>query len=72
MFCLLGGCQSEGKLANTKNGLGGALAPMSVDEYARQRGISPGQARQELQEKVSQRDADEAIKKIDEVGTSHE
>jgi hypothetical protein len=68
VLALAGGCQSEGELANTKNGIGGALAPLSVQQYAKQRGISDQQARQELQQKVGEHDEEQAVRNIDEVG----
>lgn len=68
---LAGGCQSEGELANTKNGIGGALAPLSVQQYAQQRGVSDEQARRELQQKVGEHDEEQAVRNIDEVGAKH-
>ena len=68
LLTLAGGCQSEGELANTSHGVGGALAPLSVKQYAQQRGISEEQARQELQQKVGERDEEQAVKNIDEIG----
>lgn len=65
---LIVGCQSDGELPNTNRGLGGALTPTSTQQYAQQRGISNEQARHELQQKVSDHDAEEAIKNIDDVG----
>lgn len=67
-----GGCQNDGELARTNNSAGSALAPRSVDDYARQRNISNDQARRELQAAVSKRDADEAIKNIDDAGIQRE
>jgi hypothetical protein len=73
LLLLTSGCQNDGELANSGKGLSGAaLAPRSVEEYARQRNISNDQARHELQAAVSKRDADEAIKNIDDVGVKTE
>lgn len=63
-----GGCQNDGELARANRSAGSALAPRSVDEYARQRNISNDQARREIQAAVSKRDADEAVKNIDDAG----
>ena len=72
LLALSGGCQNDGELANASNSAGRALAPRSFEEYARQRNISNDQARQELQAAASKRDADAAIKNIDEAGIQRE
>lgn len=62
-----GGCQGP-DLAPARNGIGGALAPASVRQYAQQRGISNEQARYELQQKVSQHDEAQAVENVEQVG----
>ena len=68
LLALSVGCQNDGELANANNSAGRALAPRSIEEYARQRNISNDQARQEVQAAVSKRDADQALKNIDDAG----
>ncbi|HEX7379517.1 MAG TPA: hypothetical protein VF278_20510, partial [Pirellulales bacterium] len=58
---LSGGCRQP-DFAPPSNGIGGALSPGAVRQYAQQRGISDAQARQELQQKVSQHDEEQALK----------
>lgn len=64
---LAGGCRQP-NFAPPSNGIGGALSPGAVRQYAQQRGISDAQARQELRQKVSQHDEEQALKNIDEMG----
>lgn len=67
LVLVFGGCQGP-DLAPATNGIGGALSPTSVRQYAQQRGISQEQARHELQQKVSRHDEEQAIENIDAVG----
>ncbi|HQU45893.1 MAG TPA: hypothetical protein VNH11_12670 [Pirellulales bacterium] len=70
-----GGCQSSqrnSELAHTKNGVGGALTEYSVAEHAQRNGISNEEARRQLQQKVGQRDEEQALDNIDEAGTRTE
>jgi hypothetical protein len=70
-LALTGGCQNDGELAN-RAGAGAMLAPQSVEDYARRRNITTDQARRELQEAQSKRDADQAIQNIDDVGVKRQ
>jgi hypothetical protein len=70
VLALVTGCQSDGEMVDSGRGRAGLLAPTSVQEYARQKGISNDQARHELQQKVNDGDAADAVKNIDEAGTS--
>ncbi|HWB09410.1 MAG TPA: hypothetical protein VG826_09310 [Pirellulales bacterium] len=70
VFAFACGCQNDGELANRNDGLAQSLTPQGVDAYARQRNIPKDQARRELQEAMSKRDADEAVKNIDEAGVT--
>lgn len=69
-LAFVAGCQSDGEMVDSGRGRASMLAPTSVQEYARQKGISNEQARHELQQKVNDGDSAEAVKNIDEVGTS--
>jgi hypothetical protein len=69
LTALFVGCQAPAPdLSKIRGGTGGALAPTSVQQYAQQRGISNEQARQELQQRVSQHDEEQAVENIDAVG----
>jgi hypothetical protein len=65
-----GGCQNDGELADRNDGFAQSLAPRSVEQYARQRNVSNDQARRELQEAVSKRDARQAVQNVDDVGVT--
>jgi hypothetical protein len=62
------GCRQGPDLARAKQGVGGALSPNSVQQYAAERGINNQQAGYELQQKVSQHDEEQAVENIDAVG----
>ena len=65
-----GGCQNDGELANRNDGLAQSLAPRSVDDHSRKRNISSDQARRELQDAASKRDAENAVRNVDEIGVT--
>jgi hypothetical protein len=61
------GCQAD-DTAKAPISAGKALTPQAADQYARQRGISPQQAHQELQQQVSEFDAQKALDDADKNG----
>lgn len=70
-LCLVAvfGCQAPAPdFSKISNGTAGALSPASVQQYAQQRGISNEHARQELQQRVSQHDEQQAVENIDAAG----
>ena len=64
---LAAGCSTDDR-AKRPMSAGKALTPEMADQYARQRGISPQQAHQELQEQVSDYDAQKALADADQNG----
>lgn len=64
---LAAGCSADDG-AKRPMSVGRALTPQNVDQYARQRGISTQQAQQELQQQVSDYDAQKAVADADQNG----
>lgn len=65
---LAAGCSADDRAKRSTMSAGKALTPEMADQYARQRGISPQQAHQELQEQVSDFDAQKALADADQNG----
>lgn len=61
------GCQTDDG-AKRPISAGKALTPEMAEQYARQRGISTQQAHQELQQQVSDYDAQKALADVDQNG----